>query len=203
MATRKMLLGMALIGALVMSGWTYLKNENRYTFNAQSKMRIEGTSTVHDWTCEVKTITGEMTTATGADIASGGVPIGGRLVIPVSAIDCGNGTMQKKMRDALKASTHNTITYELVDAKLAGAPSGNSFKLLAKGKLTIAGKQKPVDITLNGQDLGGSKLRLQGSYPLLMSDFGIDPPTAMLGTLKTGNKVVVHFDIVAEGQPAL
>jgi hypothetical protein len=27
-----------------------------------------------------------------------------------------------------------------------------------------------------------------------MSDFGIDPPTAVMGTIKTGDDVVVKFD---------
>jgi hypothetical protein len=30
-----------------------------------------------------------------------------------------------------------------------------------------------------------------------MSDYGMKPPTAMLGTIKTGDAVTVHFDLVA------
>jgi hypothetical protein len=29
-----------------------------------------------------------------------------------------------------------------------------------------------------------------------MTDFGVKPPTALLGTLKTDNKVVVKFELV-------
>ena len=31
--------------------------------------------------------------------------------------------------------------------------------------------------------------------PLLMSDYGIKPPTMMLGTMRTKNEVLVKFDL--------
>jgi len=36
-----------------------------------------------------------------------------------------------------------------------------------------------------------------GTQDVLMTDFGIKPPSFMLGTLKTGNKVVVSFKLNA------
>ena len=49
---------------------------------------------------------------------------------------------------------------------------------------------------VEGRRLPDGQFRLTGSLPLLMTDFGIDPPKAMPGTLKTGDRVVVHFDVV-------
>jgi len=37
---------------------------------------------------------------------------------------------------------------------------------------------------------------LEGSKALLMSDFGIKPPTMFLGTLKTADRVVVEWRLV-------
>ncbi len=30
-----------------------------------------------------------------------------------------------------------------------------------------------------------------------MSEFGVDPPRAMMGTLRTGDRVTVHFAVTA------
>jgi hypothetical protein len=31
--------------------------------------------------------------------------------------------------------------------------------------------------------------------PILMTDYGVKPPTALLGTLRTGNRVLVKFEL--------
>ena len=41
-----------------------------------------------------------------------------------------------------------------------------------------------------------STLSVQGQVQLLMTDFGIKPPTAMLGMLKTDPKVTVTIETV-------
>jgi hypothetical protein len=38
-------------------------------------------------------------------------------------------------------------------------------------------------------------IAVRGSVPLFMSDFGIEPPTAMLGMLKTADQVTVKFEL--------
>jgi hypothetical protein len=42
----------------------------------------------------------------------------------------------------------------------------------------------------------GSTLKVQGRLLLLMTDFGIKPPVAMLGMLKTDPKVAITFETV-------
>jgi hypothetical protein len=39
-------------------------------------------------------------------------------------------------------------------------------------------------------------LTVTGELPLLMTDYGITPPKAMLGMLKTDPKIVVAFEVV-------
>ncbi len=202
MTTHKMLLGLTLIAAFLAVGWTRVKDSTRYTFTAESTMHVEGTSSLHAWKADVKALTGSME-ITGGGLLAGGTLSRGNLTVAVSDLDCDNGTMNKKMLEALKASAHKAITFDVVSARLAGTPSGNAFQLVTQGHLTLAGVKKPVEITLNGQQLENGALRLKGSYALLMSDFNIKPPTAMMGALKTGNEVTIHFDLVAVEAPAI
>jgi polyisoprenoid-binding protein YceI len=63
------------------------------------------------------------------------------------------------------------------------------------GRLHIAGVEREVtlDVTTERKD---ATLIVQGQVPLQMTDYGIKPPTAMLGMLKTDPKVIVTFETV-------
>jgi polyisoprenoid-binding protein YceI len=64
------------------------------------------------------------------------------------------------------------------------------------GLLTIAGKEKEIDISGTGTVDGNGTVRMKGSKQFKMSDFGVKPPSLMLGTMKVGDMVTVSFDLV-------
>jgi hypothetical protein len=51
-----------------------------------------------------------------------------------------------------------------------------------------------IDAIATPADNGG--LRVKGSKEFLMSEFGVKPPSLMLGTMKVRDKVKVNFDVV-------
>jgi polyisoprenoid-binding protein YceI len=65
----------------------------------------------------------------------------------------------------------------------------------AVGVLKVAGVEREVTLALKTerQDAG---LVVKGELAMLMTDFGITPPTAMLGMLKTDPKVTITFETV-------
>jgi polyisoprenoid-binding protein YceI len=67
--------------------------------------------------------------------------------------------------------------------------------LRIRGELTMAGVTKPVDMVARASSTPEGKLRVQGRYLLRMTDWGVRPPTLMLGTLKVGDAVVIRFDL--------
>jgi hypothetical protein len=42
---------------------------------------------------------------------------------------------------------------------------------------------------------------VMGTLDLLMTDFGIEPPTAMMGVLKTDPKVTIRFETLLSRAP--
>ena len=46
-----------------------------------------------------------------------------------------------------------------------------------------------------GQAVGGNRFHVTGTVPLLMSQYGIRPPTAMMGTMRTRDAVTIRFDV--------
>ena len=61
--------------------------------------------------------------------------------------------------------------------------------------LLIAGVEREVALELTTERKDAS-LTVHGRVQLLMTDFGIKPPKAMLGMLKTDPKVTVTFETV-------
>ena len=61
--------------------------------------------------------------------------------------------------------------------------------------MKIAGVEK--DITFNVTAAAApTTLTVSGEVPVLMTDYGIAPPKAMMGMLKTDPKVTVKFETV-------
>jgi hypothetical protein len=63
------------------------------------------------------------------------------------------------------------------------------------GTLRIAGIEREVVLPLQAER-SDDTLVVRGRLSLLMTDYGITPPTAMLGMLKTDPKVTVTFETV-------
>jgi polyisoprenoid-binding protein YceI len=158
-----------------------------------SSITLKGTSTLHDYECNTHAFEGTIAinplnlTFTAADIS-----------IPVLEIHSGNSSLDDKMYDALKASQYPKIQFSLIssDSIPETRPDIPDSVIHVQGTLTIAGKQKRINLQAYCTKHGNGTLTVHGTKKLLMTDFGIDPPTFMLGVLKTGNEVTVEFSLV-------
>jgi polyisoprenoid-binding protein YceI len=93
----------------------------------------------------------------------------------------------------MKSETHPNVLYVLSDYTVT--PRGDTLAVSAPGKLTIRDVSR--DVTLQGRmwkDAEG--LWLAGMHVVKMTDFGIKPPTMMMGALRTHDRVEVHFRLL-------
>ena len=150
---------------------------------------IEGTSNVHGWTCTTTQLTGSGDAAGAATGLTGFSAL--TVTVPVARIECRNGTMNTKLREAL--ATPN-VQFVLSNATV-GAARNNRFTVNANGRLTIAGQTRNVQVTAQGQALPNNRFRFTGSVPVTMSQYGVRPPTAMAGTMRVRDNVTVRFDV--------
>jgi polyisoprenoid-binding protein YceI len=109
--------------------------------------------------------------------------------MPVRSIESGKNLMNSKTYEALKAKDHPNITFQFKEML---ALSETEIKVL--GSLSIAGVTKEIELLAN-YILNDQEITISGLYPLNMRDFGIDPPTAMMGSIKTGELVDLSYDI--------
>lgn len=168
--------------------------QGRLALLSGSRVWIEGTSNVNAFTCEGNRITGQ-----GA-FGGGGQEVSDlSVVVPVRSLDCGNRQMNKDLFTALKGAAHPRITFSLSGLTTSGGSSASWQRARAAGQLQVAGISRPAQLDLQVRRLPDGRLQLRGSAALLMSDFGIEPPTAMLGLIKARNAFTVHVDLVAAG----
>lgn len=169
-----------------------------FQLQPESRLWVEGTSTVRSFRCESGDLRGTITPAAGATslaIADLESSIqSASIVTPVATLECGNGTMNGHMRRALKAQQHPAITFDLSSHRVAGASPQGTVTMM--GRLTIAGQERPVTIEAVATEEPGGRLRVRGSKQLTMTEFGVTPPSLMLGTMKVRDNVVVHFDVL-------
>jgi len=186
-----------ILAALTMIAATFPGGQSQLTINDQSRMWVDGTSTIHDWMCEVGTVEGSIMLDAEVGQVSNAV-----VTVPSASIDCDNSTMNKKASKALSVGDYPTIRFTLDEADVAR--DGKDLRIEALGKLEMAGATKAVEASLVGQPAADGGFRFMGSMPIVMSDFGVDAPTAMLGTIRTGDEVTVRFELVTDaGFPSM
>jgi hypothetical protein len=112
------------------------------------------------------------------------------IVIKAATLTSPKDGLDKNMHKALKVTEFPEITFKLT--RLDAATAVNTMK--ATGTLKIAGVEKPVTFDVKTA-VNAAALTVTGDVPMLMTDYGIKPPTAMLGMLKTDPKITVTFEL--------
>jgi polyisoprenoid-binding protein YceI len=178
------------LAIVVVTGFTGQKSFN--TQKSGSSMTVSGTSSLHDWTVQVNDFNCDMTaTADLTTMKIEMVTFRGK----ATSIKSDNSTMDKKIQEALKSDKHPEIRYTVRSARNI-VLKDKKFSGLITGDLQIAGKTKTEATQFTGSLIGENKLQITGSKKIKMTEFGISPPTAMLGALKTGDEVTVQFTLV-------
>jgi polyisoprenoid-binding protein YceI len=168
-----------------------------YSFNSSSTVQIHGTSTLHDWTSDVTEFTGTFKRDNGNGIEA---IQSLQFEIKAESIKSGKGGMDKRTYSALDVKKHPTITYSLNNIAKQDATSDGWALYNSAGELEIAGTKKEVTFAVEGKENADGTVEFRGSTDLLMSEFGIDPPSAMLGTVRSGDEITIEFHVTATPQ---
>jgi polyisoprenoid-binding protein YceI len=163
--------------------------------------RIEGDSSLHKWSSTATVVAMSFRLADGApptlaEAIRASKVAGLEVRVSAAGLHSGEGSgMDKNMRAALKADKFPDIVYELDHYELVKGADGATRTAKAAGRLTIAGQTKDITMEVELRP-GAGTVALRGSYTLDMSDFGIKPPTLMLGAIKVRDPVTIRFDLL-------
>jgi polyisoprenoid-binding protein YceI len=154
-----------------------------------SKVYVRGTSSLHDWEVAFEKYDVEFSLRNSDN---GKMSISNvKAVFAGASVTSENNIMTGKARDALMVREHPEIVFISDGAENIVLNEGKIYGSL-KGKLSLGGVSKSIDIGFSG-NIKGDMITISGSEEVNMADYGIKPPTALLGTLKTGEKVTVEL----------
>src|SRR5829696_1142445 len=185
---------LAIVAMLPVLAWT--SAFERLTLQPESRLWVDGTSTVRSFSCKATEVDAQVDGAPDAiaQVTAGEKGVSAvRVRVESAKLECGNGTMNDHMRKALKADANPVIDFQLSDYEMSRGADGVTGTL--NGTLSLGGVKKTIAIPATGKSEGGA-LRVTGSYPLKMTDYGLKPPTLMFGRIKVGQTVTVKYDLL-------
>ena len=119
--------------------------------------------------------------------------------IRVDGFECGKNRMNRDLQDALKSSEFPEITFIFESAEILEMPNSHdqAFELEVRGSLTVAGNTREIRFNTRAYFLETHKVRAIGNTTIKMSDFDVEPPTALMGLIKADDELTVNFDLIA------
>ncbi len=186
-------------------GWTSYRTKP----GTNTLVKVEGTSTLHDWRCISRNIGG--TFETGPDFTldpaklkpGEKLPLRVTLGIPVRSLKSVkedltpymtsmDDVMYEHMREPLAKRISYTLDELVVQEAPANSNSNAPLQFEARGWLAVAGVTNAVTmpVQLAATEAG---LTITGRIATKMTDFDIKPPAPAMMPIKTGDDVQLSF----------
>lgn len=179
---------------LIVSLPVLVNAQEKYSTKAAA-VTVFGTSTMHDW--EMKAGNGDCSISVAMNDAGHITDVVAmNFSIPAKSLKSGKDAMDKNAYKALKADKNPNITATLKDATVT-TKDNITYIVNAKVNLTIAGKTLETPMVAYLKPTKGGVINVVTEKKLGMKDYGMDPPSFMLGAVKTGNEVTLKFNFNA------
>jgi len=173
-------------------------------------VRIEGTSSIHDWQVEGHLIGGSaelgagLPTGPGAQALPGAVDAKVNVFIPVRSLKSVekdgspySDPMDEIMYGKLREQPNKRITYTLTSLTLKEQPREMTepSQYEATGNLTVAGATNVITMPVTVLPDAAGRIQFAGSVKAKMTDFKITPPSPSFAgvSIKTGDEVTLSF----------
>jgi hypothetical protein len=189
---------------LLAAGTLTAQDLKRFDAQPGSKVTIDGTGNIHDWTVEGQIIGGHLDLDSNflsePQKAAPGAKVKAKVdaSIPVRSIKSGKKTMDEVMHDAMHQAAHPKVEYHLKELTLKEAPKSadGPFQFESVGDLTISGVTNSVKMPVTIERLEKAGLKTTGTTSVKMTSFGIKPPSPKLalGLITTGDEVKIKFE---------
>ena len=175
------------------------KAQTNYVVDSNSVINIKGTSPLHDWGMTAHAFTGNATFSFAENKDDGSSELSAvtefSLKLPVRNLKSENKGMEKNACKALKEDQYKDIVFELTSARFKA--SGNRYYLiLLHGNLTMAGVTQPTTLKTSARVNEDGTIFCTGSLPIYLSDYNIERPSYLLGTMKVGDVLALNYNLL-------
>lgn len=157
-----------------------------------SRLWIEGSSNVNKFQCraaryntELEPPTTDTTTRVEVDVA-------------VEGFDCGKRRMNRDLYETLLSGKHPFISFDYDSTEsITYDEETDTYMLVVNGTLTVAGHTNRIQFPLTAEIINDDKIKAVGSTDLKMTEYNVEPPSALLGLVRVNDELTVHFEIIA------
>ncbi len=164
----------------------------KFTAKNNINLSVAGTSTMHDWT--MKSTSGDCSATFTSDAGGNLTDITAmQFTVASKALKSGKSKMDDNAYRALKADKNPTISAVLKQAELT-TRDNKTYTMKGSVKLTIAGKTMETELNATLKRTAENSINVKGDKKISMKEYGMEPPSFMMGTIKTGNDVTLSFD---------
>lgn len=171
----------------------------RLAVRADSRLWLEGSSNVRDWRCDATSLDASVDIDDAMHTMTSAAHIRRVQVrVPTHALTCGRSQMDHIMYKALHVDDAPECRQIVGRFEVVPAATGEQSTLVMQGTLRIAGRERVVRVPVALEEQTDGSVRARGALPILMTDYGISPPTALFGVVRTENRIVVKFDLLVD-----
>lgn len=181
------------------------RSQTPYTAGGEVTTTILGTSNIHDW--EMISRKGNCSVSLRMDAAGTLTGVGNvRFYMPVNSLKSEQGSqMDNNAYKAMNEANHPTIRFVGGTTTLRPA-AGGTYGITVDGRLSISSVTRDVTLSAIAKVNPDRSVTIEGSYPLLTTDYGVKPISIMLGAIRTSEKVTIRYVMtlkppVDEGSP--
>lgn len=179
-----------LILSLLLAGLVFSPDSDAqalYRQTGESYVSISGTSTLNEWTMTSKDTKYQAMFEVSPEGKLVRIP-SLTLTVRSESLKSGHSAMDKNAYSTLNTSTFKNIVFELASSSILDTQA------TCEGNLTVAGVTRKISVEGTVRVLPDKSFLISGTKKLKMSDFNVEPPTFMFGTVTTGDEITVSFN---------
>lgn len=172
-----------------------LRAQTAYKASSKSAtMTLYGTSTLHDWTMTATVFNTDAQFTLTADNKLSELNALS-VTLPIHNLKSEHDGMNDNAYESLKADQNKNITFQMKSATITSS-GGNKYQIAALGSLSIAGVSKAVTLNTTAVVNADGSISCAGTVPIKLSEFNIERPSFMLGTMKVGDALTLNYTLI-------
>ncbi len=158
-----------------------------------SKLRINGTSNVTDFECIYSDRISSDTLYQRVSYGDSLFISGDSITLKSANFDCGKKAINRDMQKTLKAEEFPFLEIALKSIEIA-----DELPFETQLAITLAGVNRNVSVEISEFSSSGNSISFIGNGQILLTNFGLTPPTALFGLVKVDDEISISFDLTVE-----
>lgn len=188
----------SLLAVLLFTAGASIGQDVQLNLQDSQNMHLYGEANIKSWDAAITQVNGSLTLQNIESLSAENLTAEAfqnlSLTIPVEQIEAESGGLTNNIHKYLKGDDYPNITFELNNVTNITEQEDGSLLITASGVISAAGADKEVEMQVTANVANG-QIQFTGEKELLMTDFGIDPPTAVFGTIRSRDEIRIEFDV--------